>query len=200
MPTPDLSEADFLAAYHALMPRGAAWSREPGTVLDAVLSAMADRAADMQARVVTLGDVESYPATATEILAEWERAYGLPDLCVGAGQTLQERRLALVSKIAAGGGQSRAYFIAVAAALGFTITIEEFRPFMFGQSTFGDPLLDVEAAFRWRVIAPEINTIFFRFGQSAFGEPFERASNTALECVLNRLKPAHTTLEFSYGS
>jgi uncharacterized protein YmfQ (DUF2313 family) len=200
MPTPNPREADFLAAYHALMPRGAAWSREPGRVLDGVLSAMASRMAAQQTRVVSLGDVESFPPLATELLSEWERAYGLPDPCVGAGQTLQERRLAVVARIIAQGGQSRAYFIGVAAALGFAITITEFRPFVFGQSSFGDPFYDTEAAFRWRVNAPDITTIFFRFGESAFGEPFERASNAALECVMTRLKPAHTVVEFSYGS
>ncbi|MGX9966060.1 YmfQ family protein [Roseomonas sp. F4] len=200
MTAAQLGQADFLAALQALLPRGLAWPREPDSVMTQALDGLASAFARLHARAGDLSEVETDPARTLELLTAWERAYGLPDVCVGEGQTIQERRAALLARIASSGGQSRAYFIAVAAALGFTITIQEFRPFRLGYSAFGDPLLDLEAAFRWRVVAPEVTTIFFRFGESAFGEPFQRASNAALECVLNRLKPAHTTLEFEYGS
>lgn len=200
MTVANLGEDDFAAALRALLPRGLAWSHEDGGVASQTLAGLAAAFAALHTRAADLSERESDPAQTAELLAAWERAYGLPDLCVGDGQTQQERRAALVARIGASGGQSIAYYTAVAASLGYTITIEEFRPFRLGYSAFGDPLLDEEAAFRWRVIAPEITAVFFRFGVSAFGEPFVRASNAALECVLTRIKPAHTTLEFQYGS
>lgn len=195
-----LAEADFVAALRALLPRGLAWDFAPGSTAVAALSGLAAPMAVLHARAGDLSEREADPAQASELLAAWEQAYGLPDLCVGDGQTQQERRAALVARIGASGGQSIAYYTAVAAALGYAITIQEFRPFYLGYRTIGSPLLDVEAAFRWRVIAPEITPVFFRLGLSTCGEPFVAGSNTALECVLTRIKPAHTTVEFQYGS
>jgi uncharacterized protein YmfQ (DUF2313 family) len=197
--TPDLRAPDFLAAYHALMPRGAAWSREPGTVLDAVLSAMAARSEAFQARVVSLGDRESFPPAATELLGEWERSYGLPDECGGAGDSLEQRRAALLARIAETGGQSRAYFIAVAAALGFTVTITEFRPARIGLAAIGDPIQDEPWLFTWRMNAPETTVTPARIGLSAVGDPLQSFGNARLECAIGRIKPAHTTVLFAYS-
>lgn len=199
MPTPDLRQPDFLAAAHALMPRGAAWSREPGTVLDSVLAAMATRMDAQQGRVVAFGDRESFPAAATELLAEWERSYGLPDECGGEGDSLEQRRAALLARIAESGGQSRAYFIAVAAALGFAVTITEFRPARIGAAAIGDPIYSEGWIFTWRINAPESTVIAARIGLSSIGDPLRSFGNTRLECVIRRIKPAQTTVLFAYS-
>lgn len=199
MRAPDLTAADYAEALSQLLPPGIVWPARDSALRD-VIDGLAPTAGRVHARAAALLD-EAFPATTLELLPEWEASLSLPDECGDpAAQTIQERRAAVVARLVARGGQSIPYFIEVAAALGFTITIEEFQPFALGRVTFGKPLLDVEAAYRWRVIAPEITPIFFRFGSSAFGEPFVRASNAVLECVLDRIKPAHTTLEFQYGS
>lgn len=199
MPTPDLREADFLAALHALLPQGPAWPREPGTVLDALLGALADRAAAQHARIRTLADEESFPAAASEMLTDWERAYGLPDACGSEGDSTAQRRAALLSRIAERGGQSRAYFIGVAAALGFDVTIEEIRPFRVGVSSVGDPLYGEDWIFTWRMRAPDTTVTPFRVGLSAAGDPLRSWGNARLECVISRIKPAHTTVLFAYS-
>lgn len=197
---PELSQAEFAAALLALLPRGLAWPREPDAVMVRALTGLAAAVAGLHRRAGDLSEVETDPARTVELLALWERAYGLPDPCVGDGQTLAQRRDALLARIAARGGQSRSYFIAIAAALGFEVTIEEFRPFRFGASAFGDPLQDQDWLFTWRVRAPEDTVRDFRFGESGFGEPFRIWGNAALECVLSRLAPAHTTVLYAYGS
>lgn len=199
MPTPDLREAEFLAALHDLMPQGAAWPREPGTLMDALLAAIAERAAAQHARIGTLADAESFPAAAAEMLSDWERAYGLPDGCGSEGDSVAQRRAALLARIAERGGQSRAYFIGVAAALGFEVTIEEFRPFRAGAGRAGEPVYGQDWAFVWRVNAPETTVVPFRAGISAAGDPLRSWGNARLECVIRRIAPAHTVVLFSYS-
>lgn len=194
-----LSTGDFAAALHALLPRGVAWPREPGTVQAQLVAGLAEVVAMLHARAVVLLEVEADPARTVELLAAWERAYGLPDPCVGEVQTIQQRRASLLGRIAGAGGQSRAYYIAVAAAIGFDVTVEEFVPFRAGTGRAGMPCSDNTWQFTWLIRAPAETPRQFRAGQSAAGDPLQVWGNDALECVLGRLKPAHTTLLFAYG-
>lgn len=184
----------------ALLPPGRAFPRERGSTLDALLDALAIELARIDAR----GDqlmIEAIPFTTTELLPDWERVAGLPDSCSGLlADTLQQRRADLVAKLAARGGQSRAYFIAVALALGFVITIEEFFPFRVGLSEVGAPLNGGDWSFTWRINAPETTITLFRTGPSNVGEPLADWGNDTLECRMNKLKPAHTILLFAYGA
>lgn len=182
----------------ALLPQGLAWPRES----DARMRALTRGLAEEFARVDARGDDllrEVLPNTTLEMLSDWERVAGLPDPCVPGGQTLQERRAALLSRLAGTGGQSRAFFIELAAYLGFTITITEFRQFRAGFSRAGDALYGDDWRYAWRINGPEETIIEFRAGASAAGEPLRKWGNELLECVFNRIKPAHSVLLFGYG-
>lgn len=113
-----LSAEQYRAQLQALLPPGAAWTREPGSVLSQFLLALADELARVDLRADDL-IAEVDPRTTFEMLSDWERVFGLPAPCVPAGQTTTERRNALVAKVTAVGGQSRAYFLAIANALGY---------------------------------------------------------------------------------
>jgi len=139
------------------------------------------------------------PRTTVELLTDWETALGLPDACVPAGQTIQQRRSAVVAKYTSLGGQSRQFYIDLAAALGYTITITEFRPFRAGISVAGDPLTNGDWIFAWQVNAPETTIFEFRAGQSTAGEPLRNWGNDELECAISAVKPAHTEVLFAYG-
>ena len=131
-------------------------------------------------------------------LADWERVLGLPDTCAGGyGQTQAERIAAALSKMRQRGGQSRAYFIGVAKALGYEITIEEHSVFVCG-STCGQALYNESWRFVWTVRAPATTVRPFTC-RSACGDPLASWGNKLLECVINRLKPAHTYVIFAYG-
>jgi uncharacterized protein YmfQ (DUF2313 family) len=67
-------------------------------------------------------------------------------------------------------------------------------------NAIGDGLYDEGFRFLWQVNAPEFTTRFFRVEASAVEEPLESSSNETLECVVQKLKPAHTRVLFSYGS
>ncbi len=182
-----------------LLPQGYAWPREPGNLFEDLLLGIADELSRVDARVSDLLR-EADPKQTVELITDWERLTGLPDECSGLGTTLQQRRDAVVAKLAATGGQSRSYFIQLAADIGFTITITEPRPFRFGINSMGDALYGEEWLFWWFVDAPEETITYFRFGQSAMGEPFRAWGNVPLECIINQYKPAHTGVIFRYGS
>lgn len=184
----------------ALLPPGQAIPRDPGTTMDDLLLAMADEMARLDNRGLDLLR-EMNPLYTAELLPEWEAIAGLPDKCSGELEpTLQGRRNALVAKIASTGGQSRAYFIAIAAALGYTVTIDEYRPFRVGEAAVGDALTNDEWVYAWRVLAPETTIVEFRTGESAVGEPLRDWGNDLLECKMRELRPAHTWVHFSYGA
>ncbi|NKE43589.1 DUF2313 domain-containing protein [Roseomonas frigidaquae] len=193
----DRTEAELLAAAQALMPTGPVWPRETGATQTRILAGVAATAARLRARARALLD-DAFPASAFYLLPEWEEALGLPDACSGAAPTLQGRRDQVVARLTARGGQSRAYFIGVAAALGFPVTIREFAPFRIGGSVVGAPLLGDDWAFAWEISAPEQVIRAFELGTSVVGEPLRSWGNGALECVLRRLAPAHTILIFAY--
>ena len=196
-----LTATDYLAQLQALLPQGPAWPREADAALTQLLAAWADELARVDGRAADLVE-ESDPRTTAELLADWERVAGLPDACVAAlagTQTTTQRRAALVGKLTTIGGQSAAYYIALAASLGYTITVTEFAPFQAGHSAAGDPLSNDEWMFAWQVNAPEESIVEFSAGRSCAGEPLRAWGNELLECVISRLRPAHTHVLFAYG-
>ena len=189
--------ADYARAILGLLPRGRIWGDDGGGPQSSLAAGCAEEAARVGDRAAQLLE-EAFPASTSELLAEWEATLGLPDPCVGVGATIQERRNAVVAKLAASGGQSRAHFVSLAAALGFAVTIEEFAPARVGLMRAGDPVQGDAWAHHWRVHAPETTVFEFRAGRSAAGEPLRRWGNAALECAVSRTKPAHTTVSFAY--
>lgn len=185
----------YLGQLQALLPPGIAWPREEGTLLD-TLNALAEEFARVDGRASDLRE-EADPRTTSELLPDWERAFGLPDPCVTIPDTYGERIAALVEKVTRIGGQSPAYFIAVAARLGFTITITEFNPFTV-EKTVEDTLTGEAWQFAWRVNAPPATVTYFSV-VSYVSEPLADWGNGGLECAITRLKPAHTTVLYAYA-
>lgn len=97
------------------------------------------------------------------------------------------------------GGQSRAYFIALAASLGYAITIKEFCQFQVGTAHVGQRVYGESWVFTWRINAPEVMVRSFMVGQSLVGERLRSWGNLLLECAMLRVKPSHTHLFFAYG-
>jgi len=190
---------DYAQVLADLLPRGWAWSRDPTSVLMRTIEGLAAEYARIHARDCDLL-AESYPGTALETLTDWERICGLPDPCTGVLGTIQQRRLAILAKLASRGGQSKQYFIDVAAAVGFHITIEEFRPFRVGRNRTSHHLYGADWNYYWRVTSWEANQkiIAFRTGQSATRERLRQWGNDLLECLIRSLAPAHTIIQFAY--
>jgi uncharacterized protein YmfQ (DUF2313 family) len=168
-------------------------------------------------RAADLLEIESDPRATTELLTDWERNWGLPDPCLINPPTgLIERRLALVNKMTLLGAQSRAWFIGVAAALGYTITITEYSPYMCGVSRCGDrrgiynpddptryywTLGPRENRYYWTVHVSAVRLVKFRVSSSQTGIDRLLAiyGPEDLECILNRWKPAHTEIVWDFS-
>lgn len=193
-----LTDGDFAVAVARLLPRGRAWPRRAGSTLMGYAAAIADCLYLFHRFAVLLLDVESDPAQAVQLLPDFEADYGLPDSCSPAVLTVEGRRAALLAKIASIGGQSAGYYIGVAAALGYDITITIWRPFLFGNPFWG-PMPTASWRFAWRVNAPTITVQRFQFGVGQFGEPFWTIGNSELQCRLTKIAPAYGVLWFQFG-
>lgn len=142
MPDPDhhvtRTGDDYADAMQGLLPVGQAWPRHDDSVLMTVVRGLTRIWGDFETRASTLLEVESDPRSTVELLPDWERNWGLPDPCYTSPQSIADRQLALVMRMTMLGAQSREFFIGVAAQLGYTITITEFRTFFVAMDGCGD--------------------------------------------------------------
>jgi uncharacterized protein YmfQ (DUF2313 family) len=136
MLAPNLTQADFLQALQALMPRGKAWPTDPTATLTAVLKGLAGVYATQTESANELL-VDSFPATAVNLLPEWQSTLAQPDPAGPTPSGTAQAQQFAAAKFALSGGQSAAAFIAFAAAYGITITVDPRAPFRAGQSRAG---------------------------------------------------------------
>lgn len=176
-----LSARQYRDQMQALLPSGAAWPRDDDAQLTITLDALAEEYARIGARAAAM-IAEFIPSTTTEMITEWERVLALPDPCVGVlEETLAKRRAAVVAKLNGGGSASKAYYIALAAALGYTVTITE-------------PSLHT-----WQINAPATTVTYLDCGSGASGDRLASWGDDFFECFFQAIKPAHTILNITYS-
>lgn len=210
---------DYAIALERNLPQGVAWSRDYWGVLMRTVRGLAQVFGYVDQRAADLLERETDPRLALEMFTDWERNWGLPDPCLGEAQSLDDRRKILMQRMTMIGGQSRQFFIDVAADLGYTITITEWAPFMAGVSRCGDTRQqDIEnsgdgSRMRWYIGPPEerfywtvkvgaVRLTWFRAGSGQAGiDPHLRIGiATDLECILDRWAPAHTDIIYDYSA
>jgi uncharacterized protein YmfQ (DUF2313 family) len=194
---PVYSSTDFLWQFQRLLPRGRVWHRGWGTLQAQALLTLMPTWARLHLR---LNDLISqiFPCSTTELLTEWEQTLGLPDPCTGPLDTIQQRQGAVCSKFCSRGGQSKQYFIDLAAAAGFAISIKEFAPFRASINRAGDPVRGQDWAFAWEITTQATTIVYFRASLSTAGEPLATWGNKTLECLIERYAPAHTVIIWRY--
>jgi len=191
--------ADYLSQLQALLPRGLAWAKQQTGVLMLLLLAWADELARVDLRCGDLVN-EADPRTTAELLPDWERVAGLPDVCVTIDQTTEQRRAALVSKLTMVGGQSRSYFIGIAESMGYTgATIDEFAP-MTCNDNCNSALYSEADKFVWQLNLPFLTGgVFVMTCNDNCNTALQSWGDEALECRINKFKPAHTSVLFAYA-
>jgi uncharacterized protein YmfQ (DUF2313 family) len=195
-PTPNTS-ASYLTQLLSLLPRGRVWPRDASSTLVQTLSGLTPSVARMDGAACGLvGD--AFPATTVALLPEWEQTLGLPDPCVGPYPSLAKAQASVAAKLGARGGASAGYFIGLAAALGYTITIQTFAPARFGRATMGSPMRGTAWAYAWQVTAPYDTIRPAAFGSAPMGSPFRAWNSPVLECQIMEVAPAHATVIFNY--
>jgi uncharacterized protein YmfQ (DUF2313 family) len=208
---------DYIDALAALLPVGPAWPREADSTLMALLGGLSQIWGDpVDSRAADLLERESDPRLTIELLPDWQRNWGLPDPCYTAPTSIAEQQLALVYKMTTLGGQSREFMIEAAAYIGYEISITEYHPFMVGIDRVGDNrtinedgsyseypyiLGPPENRFYWTVHVDTKKLIWFRVdaGQCGVDPHLMIGLADDLECLLDRIKPAHTEIIFDYS-
>lgn len=189
------SREDYGRLLLQLLPQGFAWTKDPGSILEALLTGLGDGLAEVERRGCDLLE-ELDPRATEELLEDWERNFGLPSKCTGRLETLELRRQAILFRLTAIGGQSPAYLVAVAAQLGFEITIEEHWPSTC-EGLCTDPLNGPDWIHVFTVHArPDVAQESTCEGLCT--EPLRVWNNAVLECAIAEVKPAHTVVHFAY--
>lgn len=180
-------------ALEALRPEGLAWTTDPNSIFHKFLEGLATELARVTGRA---GDLlrEADPQTTIELVEDWERVLGLPGEGLELEPSLILRQFAIVTKLTAAQGQSPGHFIAMAASLGFAITVEEYLPFRAGKSKAGDPLTNGDWMFTWTAHVPEFGGQWATAGNSQVGEALLELNQTTLITFLELNTPAHTKL------
>lgn len=176
--TPIFSAAQYSQAARNLLPPGRAWNRQDGSNQASFCDALGDVYEEQDGDSVQML-ANFFPATATEGIDEWNATLGLPDPCGGApaNQTINQQQI--VARLVATGGQSVPYYTALAAALGFQISITEFSPELVGDDAPPGFITNAQDwAYSWRV-----NILNWETAPT---------DQTMLQCLLERYKPAHT--------
>lgn len=177
-----------------LLPPGDVWEIDPEGWVYRVLQAIADEFARVDARGEDLIN-ETDPRTALETLADWEAMLGLT-----AAGSVSERQTAVAVKYTARGGQSRQFYIDLAATLGYTITIDEHRVLRSGFRS-GDRCIGDDWAYTWivNIVGVTAGSVTeFRSGTARSGDRIRGFESLDIEDVIRRAAPAHTIVLFAY--
>lgn len=197
----DMTWDDSHAGAMALLPRGPVWPRDSDGVLSRTVRGLVGNHWRAWRRVRDLLN-EADPRTCYETIRMWEIDCGLPDPCVDPPpNTIEGRRAAIVSRRQEGGVTTPMQFIALAATLGYDIEITEFRPFRVW-SNCNDHLNPdgVGWAHTWMVnITNAERAIHYFRATSPCNEFLYSLTQGDLECLFERIKPAHTQIIWAYG-
>lgn len=193
-----LTANDYYHALQSLLPAGPAWGVDESSAAAKLLDAWAQELSRIQSRADEL-ITEADPRTTYELLTEYERIFGLPDPCVTIDQSVDQRRAALHSKFILLGGQNCAYFIGIAEAMGYYgATIDEYAP-MTCNDTCNDSLYSDADMFCWTLnLSASTGGVFVMNCNSDCNASLQSWGDEALECRINKYKPTHTSIIFSY--
>jgi len=193
-----------------LLPPGKLFRPRPEALCKRLLEAQADELFRVSERGIDVL-TESDPRLTDELLADFERNWGLPEQCEPDpfSLTAEQRRAALLRKMRSQGvGSSPTEIVSAAASLGFLISIQTYQPMRAGGSVpdggsrAGDALTQNSAGWAhvWTVSAPLDTVREFKAGQGRCNEPLRVWGNEILECMLETIKPSHTRVTFVYGA
>lgn len=170
-----MKENDYKEQLQALLPQGAAWSRDPKANLTKLLSGFAAEYARIDQRSSELIN-EVLPSNTSEMLTDWERVL---DIFSDENLSPEQRQQKIIEKLNQRGEQSKSFFIALAASVGFQISITEFTPFRVGIKHIGEALTNGEWVFCWEIAINESGSNY----------------NSLID-LITRYKPTHTKVSF----
>ena len=204
--TYDMTDPESAFSLAAIRPRGDAWRNGAsdelaGSVMGGFFDALGDSFGPVYRRFADLID-EYFCSSASETLDWWAIEYGLPDGCDPFAEVCE--------KVGAVGDSLPAYAVAIAAARGWSIRIEqEFiiasQDACYGPACYGAQIYGAQQGVLWRITvdlpnSPTYSEALSRqplFGMQLYGDSFSCAADIeSLRCFVRRVAPAHADLIF----
>lgn len=189
---------EYRQLLQSLLPKGAFWNKNESSDLTELLNGVGEELARVEQRGEDLVQ-EVFSDTITELLEEWEEDFGLPEDGQELQSTVAGRRGTIKAKKIAVGQQDEGYFIEIALALGYTITLTFFPKSLAGLMTVGDsPITPDRGLFYWMVnvwvtdpnngyiedlvnviknLQPTHTHVLFRFYNVGFSNGFDNGFN-----------------------
>lgn len=167
----------FVPSIHASLPLGPAWRTPDRAAFDEdswmgrFWRAVADPFVRLYADAWGVKEEAAAPSLSAVSLADWEQELKLPDPCTGLADGFAARKTAVREKLVAAPVVRPADFVALAARLGWTVTIEEPRGFECGHSQcgWGDELSDLAIEFQPVFRVANAETTAFELGEGECG-------------------------------
>ena len=196
------SKQAYRKALADTLPDGHFWKAkdESESNLYKILISLALSFSNLDVRANELSN-EFFPQLLQESIDEWEIEYGLPSDCVGALPTFADRKAQVLAKFAGIGGQDPAYYVNLASDLGFDVEIIEFNGVRYTKDRLGDQYAQTTHPYVWYVNVLNIETIYAQYTQDKLTESqYSKlgVDTSILECLITKLKPAHTQVLFFY--
>jgi uncharacterized protein YmfQ (DUF2313 family) len=190
-----VSAEAYTQAQHALLPPGLFQALGPNFLK------LLDVRSEMLVRVHLRGDDllrEMDPRSAYELLPDYERVFGLPDPCAPEALSIADRRGAVIAKYTDAGLQTPAFFIQQAEAMGYAgAALEEFE-LCTCESDCEDTLYSQPWLHTFMLHLPADPPALGATCEGSCEDFLGAPPNTVIECLINRLKPEHTTALFHY--
>ncbi len=190
--------AVVLSCVFAIQPSGWALPNAADSMWANFLAPMCAQWSALEAQAEQFGP-EIDPRTTVLLLPEWQALMG-PDPC-GRDQLLlsqSDQQSLVYQRYTSRGGQSIAYYTALAAKMGVSISVREGTWSRAGMMRAGTPVSAPGNQFNWQVALPQTRLVPFRSGASQAGNPLGAFTPNLVQCAIAIAAPAHTNVGFDY--
>lgn len=176
----EITRSPYQGAFLALLPTGKAWNKQPSGTLGRLSWALSDSVEQADSTATQLLK-ERFPSTAVMLLEDWENFLGLPD-CTSESGTMRERQSVAANKMRMVGSLNRRFYEWLVAQYGYRVRLTDSDE---GQYTTVVNVLN-SVTYRNATVLDHVLT------------PLRVYDSGALECLLEKYKPAHQIYKFIY--
>lgn len=163
----------------------------PGSTLLRLLDGFSAELARVDARAADLIE-EMDPRTTDELLEAWLALYGVPDECSPLNPNPDDERTQLLQKVTVQLSQNPAFYVALAAAIGYAgAEVAEHPEFKADQGSAGDAIHAPGWAHAFSVRTADA-AAYLRAGESAAGDMLGFYAAEFLKCLVLDARPAHS--------
>lgn len=176
----EITLSPYQDVFLRLLPSGKAWNKCPDSTLARLAGGLTDSVERMEHDASQLL-LERFPSSSTLLLDDWETFLKLPD-CTSESGTIRERQNAAANKMRMVGSLNRRFYEWLAAQYGYEVQLTDSDE---GQYT---TLVNVLTGVSYRNATVLDNVL----------TPLRVYDSGALECLLEKYKPAHQIYKFVY--